>query len=226
MADDQKICLQNVENSHEHLKTTKISSAIVNANNFINPDSSEEMNYVGIESDFNTSCGENLQQNMPAADSKLGEPEHVFCHVGVEKGHTPYFFQSEDNEDEYELFSDTGSKRLKLNIPQNHYQHNGNNTFFTTSPTGDTQSPDCKRKRIHHDYRRLSSSGYVDDYENGKDNRFTSPTDADILPISPGRSKSVSPRTKSPVNNSKLMFPETSTSADINTISDKYSSKF
>ena len=66
-------------------------------------------------------------------------------------------------------------------------------TFSDTSPI---PGSDKKRRRIQHDYRRLSSSGYVDDYENGKDNRFTSPTEADILPISPGRNKNVSPQTK------------------------------
>ncbi|GFO23193.1 round spermatid basic protein 1-like protein [Plakobranchus ocellatus] len=67
------------------------------------------------------------------------------------------------------------------------------NSILDTSPTSGS---DKKRKRIQHDYRRLSSSGYVDDYEKGKDNRFTSPTDADILPISPGRNKNSSPPTK------------------------------
>ena len=33
-----------------------------------------------------------------------------------------------------------------------------------------------KRKRVNHDYRRLSSSGYVDDYETGRE-RFSSASD-------------------------------------------------
>ena len=44
----------------------------------------------------------------------------------------------------------------------------GNSSGVPTTPT--------KRKRINHDYRRLSSSGYVDDYETGRE-RFSSASD-------------------------------------------------
>ncbi|XP_052824727.1 uncharacterized protein LOC106867373 isoform X1 [Octopus bimaculoides] len=44
-----------------------------------------------------------------------------------------------------------------------------------------------KRKRIQHDYRRLSSSGYMDDYVSGKERRFSSTSDSDVSssPASP-----------------------------------------
>lgn len=47
------------------------------------------------------------------------------------------------------------------------------------------ETPGSKRKRVQHNYRRLSSSGYLDDYE-GKD-RFTGSTaENDIVdPVSP-----------------------------------------
>ena len=53
-------------------------------------------------------------------------------------------------------------------------------------------SPDApqKRRRIQHDYRRLSSSGYADDYRSGKRERFSSTatdesSEASISPPTP-----------------------------------------
>lgn len=61
-----------------------------------------------------------------------------------------------------------------------------------------------KRRRVQHNYRRLSSSGYVDDYEAGK--RFAN-SDAESVAAA---SRPRSPRTKSPVTISPIkMQPET-----------------
>lgn len=65
-------------------------------------------------------------------------------------------------------------------------------------------SPDSgKRKRIQHDYRRLSSSGYMDDYVGGKERRFSSTSDSDMSssPASP-KSKGSASSPKSKVNTS------------------------
>lgn len=45
-----------------------------------------------------------------------------------------------------------------------------------TFESGDNQEIG-KRKRIQHDYRRLSSSGYLDDYETSRERRFSSDSD-------------------------------------------------
>ncbi|KAL5013528.1 hypothetical protein ScPMuIL_007798 [Solemya velum] len=60
----------------------------------------------------------------------------------------------------------------------------------STHSSDQDASPDTrKRKRIHHDYRRLSSSGYVDDYVGGKERRFSSTSESDVS-LSPSPSKS------------------------------------
>ena len=69
--------------------------------------------------------------------------------------------------------------------------------------TADTcVSPEnSKRRRIQHDYRRLSSSGYVDDYEAGKAQRFNidDPSAITGTNISPRlKVNSSSPKAKSP----------------------------
>ena len=65
---------------------------------------------------------------------------------------------------------------------------------LTASPL--TNSPDpcsspevSKRRRIQHDYRRLSSAGYLDDYETRNQRRFSSESDPSLSP-SPVKSKS------------------------------------
>lgn len=58
-----------------------------------------------------------------------------------------------------------------------------------------------KRKRIHHDYRRLSSSGYVDDYVGGKERRFSSTSESDA---------SLSPSASKPKPNNNITLPPTS----------------
>ena len=65
---------------------------------------------------------------------------------------------------------------------------------LTASPV--TNSPDpCsspevgKRRRIQHDYRRLSSAGYLDDYEARRERRFSSESDPSQSP-SPSKQKS------------------------------------
>lgn len=85
-------------------------------------------------------------------------------------------------------------KRPRLLMPTN--VQNGNNTNSDAC-----QSPESgKRRRVQHDYRRLSSSGYGDDYEKGKDSRFSLSSDSDTSPnIAPKpRSNNSSPKTKPP----------------------------
>ncbi|GAB1609887.1 uncharacterized protein LOC106867373 isoform X1 [Argonauta hians] len=55
-----------------------------------------------------------------------------------------------------------------------------------------------KRKRIQHDYRRLSSSGYMDDYASGKERRFSSTSDSDVSssPASPKPKTNLSSKVK------------------------------
>lgn len=85
------------------------------------------------------------------------------------------------------------AKRLRLQVPSPTI-HNGNSSDACPSPES------SKRRRIHHDYRRLSSSGYVDDYEKSKDSRFALSNDGDSSASSTKpRSNSSSPRAKSPV---------------------------
>ena len=83
-------------------------------------------------------------------------------------------------------------KRPRLLLPSPNAQSGG------TSDS--SQSPESgKRRRVQHDYRRLSSSGYVDDYEKGKDNRFSISSDSDTSPVSTRpKSNNSSPKTKSP----------------------------
>lgn len=50
-----------------------------------------------------------------------------------------------------------------------------------------------KRRRIQHDYRRLSSSGYLDDYETSRERRFSSDSDATSNSPSPNKLKVTSP---------------------------------
>jgi len=50
-------------------------------------------------------------------------------------------------------------------------------------------SPDTgKRRRIQHDYRRLSNSGYLDDYV-GRERRFSSTSDSSEISVSPSPPK-------------------------------------
>ena len=85
-------------------------------------------------------------------------------------------------------------KRPRLLMPTPNVQ-NGTNTNSDAC-----QSPESgKRRRVQHDYRRLSSSGYVDDYEKGKDSRFSLSSDSDTSPLaSKPRSNNSSPKTKPP----------------------------
>lgn len=50
-----------------------------------------------------------------------------------------------------------------------------------------------KRRRVQHDYRRLSSSGYLDDYETNRERRFSSDSDAPSNSPSPNKSKVTTP---------------------------------
>ena len=52
------------------------------------------------------------------------------------------------------------------------------------------QSPETgKRKRIQHDYRRLSNSGYLDDYVSSRERRFSSASDNSDVNMSPSPPK-------------------------------------
>ncbi|XP_076447356.1 uncharacterized protein LOC143284530 [Babylonia areolata] len=83
-------------------------------------------------------------------------------------------------------------KRPKLLMPTANTQNCSNNDACQSPESG-------KRRRVQHDYRRLSSSGYVDDYEKGKDSRFSLSSDGDTSPITPKpKSNNSSPKTKSP----------------------------
>ncbi|KAL4226118.1 round spermatid basic protein [Mactra antiquata] len=75
------------------------------------------------------------------------------------------------------------SKRLKLS---------------PSSGSGNLQDPNDspeigKRRRIQHDYRRLSSSGYLDDYETSRERRFSSDSDATSNSPSPNKLKVTTP---------------------------------
>ena len=50
-----------------------------------------------------------------------------------------------------------------------------------------------KRRRIQHDYRRLSSSGYLDDYETSRERRFSSDSDVTSNSPSPNKLKVTTP---------------------------------
>ena len=67
-----------------------------------------------------------------------------------------------------------------------------------------------KRRRIQHDYRRLSSAGYLDDYETRNQRRFSSESDPSLSPSPVKTSLSPSPvKTKS--NNTtptKIITPD------------------
>ncbi|KAK3578774.1 hypothetical protein CHS0354_035681 [Potamilus streckersoni] len=71
----------------------------------------------------------------------------------------------------------------------------------TPSPTlpDPCSSPEIgKRRRVQHDYRRLSSSGYLDDYESSKERRFSSESETTNSPspskLKPGLSTSPNQR--------------------------------
>lgn len=70
-------------------------------------------------------------------------------------------------------------------------------TGLPVTNTPDTcPSPDTgKRRRIQHDYRRLSNSGYLDDYVSGRERRFSSASDNSDLSMSPSP-----PKLKTPVS--------------------------
>ncbi|KAK6177401.1 hypothetical protein SNE40_015509 [Patella caerulea] len=94
-----------------------------------------------------------------------------------------------------ELKESPESKRPRLSMP----------VVSPVSTTDACSSPESgKRRRIQHDYRSLSRSGYVDDYEARKDQRrFSKGTDSDTSinsnSLSP-RSKTSSPKAKSPIS--------------------------
>jgi hypothetical protein len=69
------------------------------------------------------------------------------------------------------------AKRLKLASP--------NGSVPVTDPIESAEMG--KRRRIQHDYRRLSSSGYLDDYETSRERRFSS--DSDVASNSPSPNK-------------------------------------
>lgn len=57
------------------------------------------------------------------------------------------------------------------------------------SPEGVLSSPEYgKRRRVQHDYRRLSSSGYMEDMYNDYRQRYSSTSDPELSP-SPSRQK-------------------------------------
>lgn len=69
-------------------------------------------------------------------------------------------------------------KRLKLS-----------SSPVTNSPDSSSSPEVSKRRRIQHDYRRLSSAGYLDDYETRRERRFSSESDHNQSP-SPTKPKS------------------------------------
>ncbi|KAK6995189.1 hypothetical protein BgiMline_011851 [Biomphalaria glabrata] len=213
MADDQKICLQNDKTTFDSVTISQKDFSLQNDDLSFTLDNVKDTHYLSKGGEFIVNNTAECVPKTLAVDSETSgdssKVRHVFSHVGDERSQLETFFTSDNNEEDNNILSGQNSKRLKLQIPQICFYNNSNNNSFhaihAVSPqTCENPSPEGKRKRIQHDYRRLSSSGYVDDYEKGKDTRFTSPTDADILPISPGRSKSVSPRTKSPVQSLKI----------------------
>ena len=89
-----------------------------------------------------------------------------------------------------DLTSSPEPKRPRLVIPTPNAQ-NGNSSEACHSPDSG------KRRRIQHDYRRLSSSGYVDDYEKGKDSKskFALVSESETSPVSSkSRSNDSSPK--------------------------------
>ncbi|GFR88726.1 round spermatid basic protein 1-like protein [Elysia marginata] len=172
-------------------------------------------NIVKMENDMNVAVGLPVSLN-----SVLVDPAEEDVELVQDKKQIDYTNCTNDDRSlqvDSKNFDNKASKPLKLVIPiskstisteitdasATNKIKGGSPSSASLSDTSPVPGCDKKRKRIQHDYRRLSSSGYVDDYETGKDNRFTSPTDADILPISPGRNyKNTSPQTK--LTNSEL----------------------
>ncbi|CAL1536587.1 unnamed protein product, partial [Lymnaea stagnalis] len=200
MADDPKICLQNAENNFDSSNMAKINVIVQNTDPKFDQDLSKDISCVAANCDNNVIIHSDISPTVQqASDSETcicsgsEKVKHVFCHVGLKQGHSAEVIKYEANQEKVELLDEPSPKRLKLQIPQNlSHNYSNYNAFYSSSPPAGEQSEHTspegsKRRRIQHDYRRLSCSGYVDDYEKGKDTRFTSPTDADILPISPGR---------------------------------------
>ncbi|XP_067683905.1 uncharacterized protein [Haliotis asinina] len=109
---------------------------------------------------------------------------------------------AKEEQDNSEVNSSPEAKKLKLSMP--------------STPQGLSDScvsPESgKRRRIQHDYRRLSSSGYVDDYEAGKDQRFAVGNETELVPgttaTSPrSKSNTSSPKTRSPISFGSAKFP-------------------
>lgn len=195
-------------------------------NNDIANDSSADVGCIALSMTENScSDSDSISRSLSCGDQNMEckPQEHVTCQsendcklhgdldTDLDEGQSPVNGDAK-NKDIKGVDIDIAScqgKSLKLHIPQNISPVSVTTNSTQESPLSDSVSgvsPDSgKRRRVQHDYRRLSSSGYVDDYETGKDSRFTSPTEADILPISPGKSsRTVSPQTRSPVVGCKL----------------------
>lgn len=209
MADGEEICIQTDDNNTDYSASFMVNDVIGSVDQVFIDSVAMDISSFKLKDAMHAKETPSVSPSAAIVFSETlvgdhKQVEHVHCHVASETN-SHAIITSRDGGDGEDKFQEPSPKRLKLHIPQIHLHSNGSNSYIAHSPPStENPSPEGKRRRIQHDYRRLSSSGYVDDYENGKDKRFTSPTEADILPISPGRSKSVSPRTKSPVNVSKL----------------------
>lgn len=82
---------------------------------------------------------------------------------------------------------DMGDQHMEPPRPKKIKLSPGHAASHTLEPT-DSQEIG-KRKRIQHDYRRLSSAGYLDDYETSRERRFSS--DSDTTPPTVVRQKSL-----------------------------------
>ncbi|XP_005097886.1 uncharacterized protein LOC101855187 isoform X2 [Aplysia californica] len=221
MAEEEKSCLQNIEIYSDCKGADEVASNLPNIFEALSNDLSRDGHEIDVdmhepEPKITNTCESEIADS---ADNLGTDGVHQNIQAEHEQGHVANGIgdgiQALDRKSikSEQLFYEPNPKRLKLQIPQYHVHtsvgSDNSSSSVTTSSTspvssGENSSPEGKRRRIQHDYRRLSSSGYVDDYERSKDSRFTTPSEADILPISPGRCKSASPRNKSPVNGSKL----------------------
>ncbi|KAH3881396.1 uncharacterized protein LOC127880228 [Dreissena polymorpha] len=148
-------------------------------------------------------CVNNSKQTTCSTDS-IKEQEAIADSSGV----LPNVNYMPQSDQDVKAFSKKATIEKRQNLPGNHNVHvtmsdQIKETQYSKkhklSPPGiqtvNVENPDNpeigKRRRIQHDYRRLSSSGYLDDYETGRERRFSSDSDATSASPSPNKAKAV-----------------------------------
>ncbi|XP_013416187.1 serine/threonine-protein kinase PRP4 homolog isoform X2 [Lingula anatina] len=102
-------------------------------------------------------------------------------------GQQCHFSTKDENKPDESMDEDTSSPEKGEVTPQRHSStENQSSTGCSEPKTESPVTPDMgKRKRTHHDYRRLSSSGYVDDTEGKEKFRPTSCSESELSPTPP-----------------------------------------